>query len=68
LASSTRPKASNHHVLGNHHVNETVPSESWAYWDIAFTFSGLVMLVAGWLLLRQAQRRAAAEAVRGRTG
>jgi uncharacterized membrane protein len=59
----------NHHVLGIHHVNETVARESWVYWDIAFTFSGLVMLAAGWLLLRQGERETAeAEAVRGRTG
>ena len=26
-----------HHWLGIHHVNETVPRESWYVWDIAFT-------------------------------
>jgi uncharacterized membrane protein len=59
----------NHHVLGLHHVNETVARENWVYWDISFTFSGLVMLAAGWLLLRQGERETAAAAtVRGRPG
>jgi uncharacterized membrane protein len=43
----------NHHILSLHHVNETVPRESWIYWDIAFT---RIMLAAGWLLLRQGER------------
>ncbi len=24
-----------HHLLGIHHVNETVPREQWIYWDVA---------------------------------
>jgi uncharacterized membrane protein len=59
----------NHQLLGLHHVNETVARENWVYWDISFTFSGLVMLAAGWLLLRQGERETAAAAtVRGRPG
>lgn len=25
-----------HHLLGIHHVNETVPQSQWFYWDLAF--------------------------------
>ena len=49
----------NHHVLGLHHVNETVPRSEWIYWDLAFIASGMIMLVVGWILLRggrQAER------------
>lgn len=42
-----------HHILGLHHVNETVPQQQWIYWDIGFLVWGAVMLLAGWLLLRQ---------------
>lgn len=41
-----------HHLLGIHHVNETVPREQWMYWDIGFLVWGAVMLVVGWFLLR----------------
>jgi uncharacterized membrane protein len=43
----------NHHLLGLHHVNETVPRETWVYWDIGFLVWGGLMLFAGWVLLRQ---------------
>jgi len=49
-----------HHILGLHHVNETVPRDQWIYWDIAFLIWGAVMLVTGWWLLRsgrEASRR-----------
>ena len=46
----------NHHVLGLHHVNETVPRANWIYWDTSFTFSGLAMLALGGLLLRAGKR------------
>jgi uncharacterized membrane protein len=41
-----------HHLLGIHHVNETVPPAQWIYWDIAFLLWGALMLIGGWFLLR----------------
>jgi uncharacterized membrane protein len=41
-----------HHVLGIHHVNETVPPAQWLYWDIAFLVWGALMLLGGWWLTR----------------
>ena len=46
-----------HHLLGIHHVNETVLRDQWIYWDIAFLVWGFTMLVGGWLLLKQGQAR-----------
>jgi len=43
----------NHHILGLHHVNETVPRSQWIYWDIGFLVWGAVMLIVGWMLLRR---------------
>jgi uncharacterized membrane protein len=37
-----------HHLLGIHHVNETVPLAQWIYWDIAFLVWGCAD-AAGWL-------------------
>jgi uncharacterized membrane protein len=48
-----------HHLLGIHHVNETVPREQWIYWDIGFLVWGAAMLIGGWLLLRAGQRSTA---------
>ena len=45
-----------HHVLGIHHVNETVPREQWIWWDLGFLLWGAAMLVGGWLLLRAGKR------------
>src|SRR5688572_3302298 len=45
-----------HHVLGIHHVNETVPRDQWLVWDLAFLAWGAAMLVGGWLLLRAGRR------------
>jgi uncharacterized membrane protein len=42
----------NHHWLGIHHVNETVPKEQWQLWDYAFTASGLIMIAVGWMVYR----------------
>jgi uncharacterized membrane protein len=42
-----------HHLLGLHHVNETVPQDQWVYWDMAFLLWGALMLAAGLLLLRR---------------
>jgi uncharacterized membrane protein len=41
-----------HHLLGLHHVNETVPPEQWIYWDLGFLIWGALMLAGGWLLWR----------------
>jgi uncharacterized membrane protein len=38
----------NHHLLGLHHVNETVPQEQWIYWDVGFLLWGAAMLLGGW--------------------
>jgi uncharacterized membrane protein len=46
----------NHHVLGLHHVNETVPEAQWIYWDLAFLAWGAAMLLVGWGLLRPRAR------------
>jgi uncharacterized membrane protein len=41
-----------HHLLGIHHVNETVSRDQWIYWDVGFLAWGAVMIIAGWWLLR----------------
>jgi len=46
----------NHHLLGIHHVNETVPRDQWIYWDLGFLIWGAAMLVGGWLLVRSGKR------------
>ncbi|MDF3214836.1 DUF2243 domain-containing protein [Mesorhizobium sp. M7A.F.Ca.CA.001.09.2.1] len=51
-----------HHLLGLHHVNETVPQDQWIYWDVAFLIWGAAMLIGGWLLWKQGKREARAEA------
>ena len=60
--------AINHHLLGLHHVNETVPREQWVYWDIGFLVWGAAMLILGWWLVRSGQeetrRRMAAAGAR----
>lgn len=45
----------NHHILGLHHVNETVPQEQWVYWDVGFLAWGALMLAAGIYLKRTGQ-------------
>ena len=45
-----------HHLLGIHHVNETVPRSQWVYWDIGFLIWGAAMLVGGWLLLKTGEQ------------
>lgn len=42
----------NHHLLGIHHVNETVPQAQWIVWDLGFLIWGLAMLVIGGVILR----------------
>jgi uncharacterized membrane protein len=43
----------NHHLLGLHHVNETVPPEQWLWWDVGFLAWGAAMVIAGWTMLRR---------------
>jgi uncharacterized membrane protein len=43
----------NHHLLGLHHVNETVERSQWLVWDIGFIIWGAAMLIGGWYLLRR---------------
>ena len=45
-----------HHLVGLHHVNETVPQEQWIFWDVSFLIWGAAMLVIGWYLLQTGQR------------
>jgi uncharacterized membrane protein len=45
-----------HHVLGIHHMNEIVSKNQWVLWDIGFTFSGVVMIIFGWLIMRAGRR------------
>jgi uncharacterized membrane protein len=42
-----------HHLLGFHHVNETVERSRWLAWDIGFIIWGAAMLIGGWYLLRR---------------
>jgi uncharacterized membrane protein len=49
----------NHHLLGIHHVNETVSPAQWVYWDIGFLVWGAAMLAGGALLLRQGRKETA---------
>lgn len=51
----------NHHVLGLHHVNETVPRDQWIYWDVGFLVWGAAMLLGGWMLFKSGQRRSPGE-------
>ena len=47
-----------HHLLGLHHVNETVPPERWLYWDMGFLLIGALMLALGAWLWRRGTRPA----------
>ena len=51
-----------HHLLGLHHVNETVPREQWIYWDVGFLAWGALLIVAGWALVRRGRRESPPEA------
>jgi uncharacterized membrane protein len=46
-----------HHLLGLHHVNETVPRDQWIWWDLAFLGWGAAMLTIGWALKRSGTAR-----------
>jgi uncharacterized membrane protein len=50
-----------HHLLGIHHVNETVPAAQWLVWDLGFLAWGALMLAAGWLLVQAGRRESAPE-------
>ena len=50
-----------HHLLGLHHVNETVPRGQWVYWDIGFLIWGAGMLAGGWMLFRDGRRESPGE-------
>lgn len=50
-----------HHLLGLHHVNETVPQKQWIYWDVAFLIWGAVMLIGGWMLYANGKRESPGE-------
>jgi len=54
-----------HHLLGIHHVNETVPRDQWIYWDAGFLIWGAAMLVGGWLLLRKGRKETPVQAPGG---
>lgn len=45
-----------HHLLGIHHVNETVPRDQWIYWDIGFLIWGAVLWIGGWFLWKAGKR------------
>ena len=46
-----------HHILGLHHVNETVPASQWLYWDIGFLVWGALMLIGGWALYKSGKQQ-----------
>ena len=46
----------NHHALGLHHVNETVPRADWLAWDLGFLAWGALMVLIGAWLWRSARR------------
>ncbi len=51
----------NHHILGIHHVNETVPRMHWIYWDTGFLIWGAVMLATGYFIFRLGKRQSPGE-------
>jgi len=57
-----------HHLLGIHHVNETVSPDLWIYWDLGFLIWGAAMFVGGWLLLRAGKLETARRSAEGRSG
>jgi uncharacterized membrane protein len=55
-----------HHLLGIHHVNETVPRAQWVYWDLGFLAWGAAMLAGGWFILEAGRRETRHHAARQR--
>lgn len=47
----------NHHILGLHHVNETVARSQWWIWDIGFLIWGAAMLIGGRMIYRRGLQR-----------
>jgi uncharacterized membrane protein len=47
-----------HHLLGIHHVRQTVPREEWIWWDLGFLVLAVLLLLAGWWLVRSGARAA----------
>ncbi|MCW2961143.1 MAG: hypothetical protein JWM90_1530 [Thermoleophilia bacterium] len=43
----------NHHILGIHHVNETVPEAQWLAWDLGFLAFGATLATVGATLARR---------------
>lgn len=50
-----------HHLLGIHHVNETVPRDQWIWWDLGFLLWGAAMLAGGWFLLKRGRKETPAK-------
>jgi uncharacterized membrane protein len=57
-----------HHILGIHHVNETVPRDQWIWWDLGFLIWGAAMLIGGWFLLRKGRQETPDAAAPARPG
>jgi uncharacterized membrane protein len=57
-----------HHILGIHHVNETVSREHWVWWDLGFLSWGAVMFVGGWVLLRRGRQETPRQTNLARSG
>ena len=55
-----------HHILGIHHVNETVTHAQWVYWDLGFLLWGAAMLIGGWFLLKTGKEQTPAESTLNR--
>jgi uncharacterized membrane protein len=55
-----------HHLLGIHHVNETVPKDQWIYWDLAFLAWGAAMLIVGWFMLKTGEEQTPQEHISAR--
>jgi uncharacterized membrane protein len=56
------------HLLGIHHVNETVPREQWIFWDVGFLIWGAAMLIGGWVLLKLGQHETVEKVDHARAG
>lgn len=54
-----------HHLLGLHHVNETVPREQWILWDLGFLIWGAAMIAGGWALWKRGERALAGNRATG---
>ena len=57
-----------HHLLGIHHVKETVPREQWIWWDLGFLSWGAAMFVGGWVLLKRGRQDTPSQTALARSG